>query len=274
MRTEGEDADLGGFGSEEDTILRQHKPSSGSSGVKSSVRRATGDRDERGEFLPVVHTPDISSKFACIGPLEKLVTLLEDVFEAEDALPPEVAPEDLPTEWFSPLSAPHSPPHLHPNLIRKLITQITKAARPGKRHRLGVRDVNANQGTPRFKGRIAEIDSSILSRILKMLERSIRAGEDLEPFPPSTGGPQKQVKGKKLNGKKGHGDVARGKSTTPGEGEADAMEVDEPGVEQHSVTERDIEGLTQTFELARDSVLAADCCIALLGSDRLPKQVW
>ena len=210
-------------------------------------------------------------------PLEKLVTLLEDIFEAEDTLPPEIEPEDLPTEWFSPLSIPGSLPYLHPTLVRKLTTHITKAARPSKRIRLGTRDVNAAQGTPRYKGRMAEVDTAILARILKMLERSVRAGEDLDPFPPPVNGPtatQKQAKSKKASGKRGPPDSARGKSQSPGEhGDGEAMEVDEQRVEQRPATEKDIESLTRTFELARDSVLAADCCIALLGSDRLPKQV-
>ena len=211
------------------------------------------------------------------APLEKLSTLLEDTFEAEDGLPPEIEPEDLPVEWFSPLSLPGLPPYLHPTLIRKLITHITKVARPSKRHRLGVRDVNAAQGTPRLKGRMAHIDSATLGRILKMLERSVRAGEELDPFPSSgnsTTSAHKQAKGKKPSGKKGQGDGARGKSQSPGgQGEGDAMDVDEPRMEQQPVTEQDVEGLTRALELARDSVLAADCCIALLASDRLPKQV-
>ena len=36
----------------------------------------------------------------------------------------------------------------------------------------------------------------------------------------------------------------------------------------------DLVKLSTTLTIARDSVLAADCCIALLASDRLPKQVF
>lgn len=202
---------------------------------------------------------------------------MEDIFEAEDGLPPDIEIEDLPLEWFSPLSVPGSPPLLHPNLVRKLITHITKAARPSKRHRLNSRDANGHaQGTPKFRGRVADIDTATLSRILKMLERSVRAGEDLDPFPSPMGGSgstQKAAKSRKVaNGRKAQGETRRSKSQSPGEaGDGDGMEVDEPSAEL--VTEQDVENLTRTLELARDSVLAADCCIALLGSDRLPKQV-
>ncbi len=175
-------------------------------------------------------------------------------------------------DWFSPLSAPGAQPQLHPNLVRKLITHITKVARPSKRHRLNSRDANGATQTPRYKGRMADIDVATLSRILKMLERSVRAGEDLDPFPAGVGASsQKPTKGKKSS-KKAQVDGGRSKSQSPGEpADGDAMEVDE--VDQHSITEQDIEGLTRTLELARDSILAADCCVALLGSDRLPKQV-
>ncbi|RDX49866.1 hypothetical protein OH76DRAFT_1556053 [Lentinus brumalis] len=250
VRTGDDDEDLGGFGSEDEGTPSRHRRASG----KSSSKRATGERDER-------------------APLDKFLTLLEDVFEAEDGLPPDVEPEDLPMDWFSPLTAPGAQPQLHPNLVRKLITHITKVARPSKRHRLNSRDANGATQTPRYKGRMADIDVATLSRILKMLERSVRAGEDLDPFPAGVGASsQKPTKGKKST-KKAQVDGSRSKSQSPGEpADGDAMEVDE--ADQHSITDQDIEGLTRTLELARDSILAADCCVALLGSDRLPKQLY
>ena len=176
-------------------------------------------------------------------------------------------------DWFSPLTMPGAQPQLHPNLVRKLISYITKVARPSKRRRLNTRDANGAAQTPRYKGRMADIDVATLSRILKMLERSVRAGEDLDPFPAGIGSSsQKSAKGKK-SVKKAQAE-ARSKSQSPGEpAESDAMQVDESSAEQQPITEQDIEGLTRTLELARDSILAADCCVALLGSDRLPKQV-
>ncbi|KAH9924608.1 uncharacterized protein BXZ73DRAFT_50340 [Epithele typhae] len=254
-----DDEDLGGFGSDEDSAAPQYRRPTGSSPHKVSVRKATGDRDAR-------------------VPLEKFITFMEDIFEAEDALLPDIEPEDLPVEWFSPLSVQGTPPYLHPTLMRKLTTHITKVARPSKRQRLGPRDAHGvSQGVARQNGRMADVDTAALSRLLKMLERSVRAGEDLDPFPPSSvhpAGTQKAGKGKKANGKKSH-DAARGRSRSPSAQEGgDSMDVDESRSEQAPVTEHDVEGLTRTFELARDSVLAADCCIALLSSDRLPKQLY
>ncbi|KAI0823297.1 hypothetical protein BC628DRAFT_1504458 [Trametes gibbosa] len=249
--------DLGGFGSDVDSSPMAHRRGVMASG-KSSGRKATGERDER-------------------APIEKLITLLEDIFEAEDGLPPDIEPHDLPADWFSAFTIPGSQPHLHPNLIRKLTTQITKVARPSKRHRINSRDANGG-ATPRYRCRMADIDTATLSRILKMLERSVRAGEELDPFKssaPAGALPSKTGKGKKAaNAKKAPADGRRSKSQSPGEqDEGDSMDVDEPPTEQ-LITEQDIEILTRTLEIARDSVIAADSVVALLGSDRLPKQLY
>ena len=39
------------------------------------------------------------------------------------------------------------------------------------------------------------------------------------------------------------------------------------------LTEDDLNKLETVLEKAKDSILAANCCLALLTSDRLPKQV-
>ncbi|KAL0563317.1 Sister chromatid cohesion protein 2, partial [Marasmius crinis-equi] len=44
--------------------------------------------------------------------------------------------------------------------------------------------------------------------------------------------------------------------------------------EEQGPTEIDFEHLTRVLEIAKDSVLAAECIVALLGSDRLPKQLY
>ncbi|OBZ71394.1 Protein rad9 [Grifola frondosa] len=144
-----EDDDLGGFGSEDDDNYPRMPLDFGNS-VKSSSRRTTGERDGR-------------------APLEKFMTLLEDIFEAEDSLSPDIDVHDLPAEFFSPLTTDGSRPLLQPSVIRKLMNCITKVARPSKRVRLSSREVNNGiAGTPRPKGRIAEVDTNILSRILKL----------------------------------------------------------------------------------------------------------
>lgn len=206
------------------------------------------------------------------GPLEKLTALLDDLFEADDALPPDFDVQELPAEWFSSLTVDGSPPLLHPSIIKKLAKYIGQVARPTKRIRLSARDVPTGAGgTPRAKGRMAEVETSVLSRVLKMLDRSVRMGEDLDPFHhiaatrDKTASPRKPKKSAKRSKAK------------EGEGEEDepiadgGASMDEPAPQD--ITEMDQEHLTKVLEIAKDSVLAADCCVALLGSDRLTKQV-
>lgn len=130
---------------------------------------------------------------------------------------------------------------------------------------------------------MAEVDTQVLSRLLKLLERNVRAGEDVDPFPSSNPtsihvsksvSPQKKSPKKLSKSKKNE---RRSKSRTPaGEeeetGDGDAIESGEL-VEAQELTEGDLDKLTGVLDVARDSILAADCCIALLGSDRLTKQV-
>jgi cohesin loading factor subunit SCC2 len=119
---------------------------------------------------------------------------------------------------------------------------------------------------------MAEVDTVVLSRVLKILDRSVRTGEDLDPFhyvaADRNASPRKPKKlAKRPKAKEGDGDQ-------DDEAEKSNMVVDEPHPPPpQEVTEADLERLTKVLEVAKDSVLAGDCCIALLGSDRLTKQV-
>jgi cohesin loading factor subunit SCC2 len=205
------------------------------------------------------------------GPLEKLTSLIEDIFEAEDALPADIDINDLNHDFFSPLSTDCARPLLSPTIVRKLTKYIGQVARPTKRLRQTTGGV---LGTPRAKGRMADVDTQILSRLLKLLDRSVRAGEDIEPFlyhvthhaPSSTkSSPRKPVTKKISKTKKSD---TCSKSQTPKD--EDEMEVEEQGVPD--LGDADFDKLSRLLDVARDSIVAADCCIALLGSDRLTKQ--
>ncbi|KAF8648994.1 hypothetical protein AX16_006108 [Volvariella volvacea WC 439] len=263
------------------------------------------------------------------GPLSKFTSLLEDIFEAEDTLPAELSPSDLEdSEFFSGLSPDGSQPLLHPNVIRKLTKMIEQIARPTKRMRQaaaaagnrivsgggigaggGVMDSASKViATPKVMsiGRMSNVDTTMIGRVLKLLERSVKLGEDLDPFVGSmrsgggesggVGGDNGSVPGSLLSvpqppksprkrraaaGGKGKKGEAKGKTGRDGEGEEDGRSevVDEDERASQAggavdVKESDLEGLTKTFDVARDSVLAADCIIGLLGSDRLTKQLY
>ncbi|KAG6853818.1 hypothetical protein C0991_001064 [Blastosporella zonata] len=246
-----ESPDLGGYGSDDEGA---HSPTR-SDIVKNSAARRTGDRDDR-------------------VPLEKLTSLIEDIFEAEDSLPSDVDLSDIPLDFFSALTTTDTArPLLNSAVIRKLTKHICHVTRPMKRMRTSV------QTTPRGKGRMNEVDTQILSRLLKILERNVRAGEDVDPFRytvparPPTASPSKKSPKKASRGKKAD---RRSKSKTPGgsDGEGEGNEDFGAGDALVELTDVDFEKLAKVLEVARDSIIAADCCVALLASDRLTKQLY
>ncbi|KAG7088631.1 hypothetical protein E1B28_012603 [Marasmius oreades] len=224
--------DLGGYGTEEDS------PTKGRS------------------LLDSVHSP---ARRPVDVPLQKLCSLMDGIFAAEDSLPAEAEPADLPSSYFSSHSTDCSRPALNSQTIRKLTQYIGNVARPLKRSRHGA----GSLATPRGRaGRMADVDAQILSRMLKTLTRSVKVGEDSDPFathqhqqhaPSSTPKtPTKKAAGKKKKGEEG-------------EQESD---------DHRGPRESDLDNLTRDLEIARDSVLAAECCVTLLGSDRLTKQLY
>ena len=205
-------------------------------------------------------------------PLEKLVTLLEDVFEAEDSLPADADPESLSIDFFSSLTVEASRPQLHPNLIRKLSKLISQVARPVKRLRTSTAVTQALRSPAPCS--IADIETTTLSRILKILERSVRAGEDLDPFKADR---PTETRSLASPGKKGKVSKKLGshrRSQTPIGEDEPRLGADIGAAEPTAVIDADLDILAHTLEVARDSILAADCCIALLGADRLSKQVY
>ncbi|KAF8607050.1 hypothetical protein BDV93DRAFT_436800 [Ceratobasidium sp. AG-I] len=173
--------------------------------------------------------------------LEKLCSLIEDVIEAEDTLDPESAAENGgPADWFSPMTSDWSAPLLASNVIGRL-TQL--ASRRGLR--------------------LSEVDTGNLTRILKILGRSVAKGEDLDPFGSLFGGvgPSTAAKPK-----------AKGKKKAKGTAEEEA-ETEEPK-EEVDLGEEDFARLTRSLEIAKEAAVAADCVVAILSADRLPKQMY
>jgi len=218
----------------------------------------------------------IRTEVWCSAPLEKFLCLVEDIFDSEDALPSEVNISDLP-DYFSSLSLDSSQPHLHSNHIRKLTKYIGQVARPNQR----LRNTNTStMNTPRAQGRMAQVDTRILSRLLKVLDRSVKTGEDLDPFkyvPPATGPPKSSPRKKATKAKKQ--DASQPQPAKEGSDDIADQDTDRKSAEEEDrepekeLDHSDHEQLTRSLNTARESILAADCCIALLGSDRLTKQV-
>jgi cohesin loading factor subunit SCC2 len=162
-------------------------------------------------------------------PLQKFTTLLEDILEAEDSLPPGVPLSTLGpgsnhvASFFSHLTADTSTALLHPTVISKMSTYLSQITRPSKRARLaptrgpgsgsaGRRgQVHSNETTA--PARLAETDPSAIGRALKLLGRTVALGSGEEeygdPFVSPTGAtketsasPSKKTKKTKANAKK------------------------------------------------------------------------
>ncbi|KAG6849921.1 hypothetical protein H0H93_003632 [Arthromyces matolae] len=247
-RMKGDEPDLGGYGSDGDD--RIYSPTRNDL-IKSSARR-TGDRDER-------------------APVEKFTSLIDDIFEAEDSLPADIDISDLPQDFFSTVTTTDSArPLLNATVIRKLTKYIGHISRPSKRVRVGV------QGTPKGKGRMNEVDTQVLSRLLKILDRNVRAGEDVDPFRYTASVRAPTASPNKKSPKKSRPTKVerQAKSQTPVPGGSDVEGQEEAVDPVAQLTDADLEKLAQVLEVARDSIVAADCCIALLASDRLTKQLY
>lgn len=241
-----------------------------------STIRHTGERDDRSKRR--LHFILRSITHSRSDPLEKFISFMEDIFEAEDTVPIE-GPSDphdqtqtqhpnSPFRFFSPLTDDWGHPRLHPHVTRKLVKtleQITKRRRSKKASQL------------------ATVDAHLLGRLLKLLQRSVKAGEDLTVFvgpmvprgdAAGAGGGKakgtpakksKKTKGKEQNQNQNQNqERERSRSKTP-------MIVDEEVSE--SATFVDWDKLEFALHIALESVLAADGCIALLGVDGLSKQV-
>lgn len=202
------------------------------------------------------------------------MALLDDIFEAEDALPPDIDVSELPAEFFSPLTTESA----HPLLHRSILTKLTKLIMKGGAHsRQNTRESTHSNGSPRkMKKTFATIETAVLSRLLRLLERSVKAGEDLDPF--GTAGVDRTVRKveqspRKPKAKKAaKSEIRRSASATPRPTE-DMETEDRSDSNPQELTEVDLETLCRTLEVARESLCATECCLTLLSSDRLQKQV-
>ena len=185
------------------------------------------------------------------------MSFLEDVFEAEDGFSPDTPPTGFSHEFFSRHTSDPSHPLLHPTQLQK----TTKLFSNLVRSRNGTSKVTGS--TPTAKRRVTGVDPMALSRILKLLERSVRMGQDIDPFGIST-----CFKGKELlTTVDGKGSTSKKPKTEHSRSPCSPHEAENP------LPGTNYEELRDQLEIAKDSILAADSCLAILTSDRLPKEV-
>jgi len=206
------------------------------------------------------------------APIEKLESLIDQIFEAEDDLPQYPDPGDLRHDLFSlRLTTNYSRPCLNPAVVSKITAIVGKISRPTRRRPPTSRGQNGAPNSARKDdGRISDLEVPKLLRLLKTLERSVQVGEDLDPFKlPSES--QSSVR-RSVTKRSGKGSKKGKASEHNPHSDRNPATVDpEPDdVPDSSVNP---ESLLKCLTTAKESILAAECCISILSSDRLPKQV-
>ncbi|KZS93606.1 hypothetical protein SISNIDRAFT_485224 [Sistotremastrum niveocremeum HHB9708] len=214
------DSNLGGYGSVETPQLG------------FSSKSSTGRRDDRSH-------------------LEKLSTLLEDIFEAEDSIGPSSGSHE--SDFFSKLTDDWTKARLSVVTMAKLEKLVSKIARSRKKMRSGPTPL------PVGSGGTGDLEFGILSRVMKILERSVKAGEGLDPSGQAAANAQgKQGSKPGNNARSSPVEGAPSEDVVPAAQEVSAEEIDRMSVD---------------LEVLKEALLASECCIALLTSDNLQKQV-
>jgi cohesin loading factor subunit SCC2 len=249
----------------------QHRNSStmGTTDGRMSPVKRTGGRDDRGALLKPLHF-SFSDRFE--APFEKLESLIDEIFEAEDDLPQYPDPSDLRHDLFSlRLTTNYARPCLNPAVVSKITAIVGKISRPTKRRPPTSRGQNGAPNSARKDdGRISDLEVPKILRLLKTLERSVQTGEDLDPFKlPS----ESQSSAKRSISKKSGKGSKKGKASEPGpSGDGNPVVVD-PEADGAQDSGVNLGNLLKCLAAAKESILAAECCVSILSSDRLPKQV-
>lgn len=198
--------------------------------------------------------------------------MIDDIFEAEDDLPQYPDPGDLRHDLFSLfLTTNYARPCLNPAIISKITAIVGKISRPTRRRPPNSRGQNGAPNSARKDdGRISDLEVPKILRLLKTLERSVQTGEDLEPFKlPS----ESQSSVKRSVAKRSGKGSKKGKTSEPAPSEDDNPVVADPEPDDARESTVNFENLLKCLATAKESILAAECCISILSSDRLPKQV-
>ena len=249
----------------------QYRTSSATSAIdgRTSPAKRTGGRDDRGTLLK---WPHLSFSDCFEAPFEKLESLIDEIFEAEDDLPQYPDPSDLRRDLFSlSLTTNYARPCLNPAIVSKITAIVGKISRPAKRRPPTSRGQGGAQNSARKDdGRMSDLEVPKILRLLKTLERSVQTGEDLDPFKlPS----ESQSSVKRSTVKRSGKGSKKGKASEPGPSEDGTPTVVDPEPDNVQDTSVNLGSLLKSLVTAKESILAAECCISILSSDRLPKQV-
>ncbi|CAK9787000.1 hypothetical protein CC85DRAFT_288268 [Cutaneotrichosporon oleaginosum] len=188
----------------------------------------TGDKDQRSLF-------------------QKVQSLLEDIFEESDGFSAAPSLEQVnSSHYFYGLSANGEHPLLSSECVDKLVKNFAR-----------LRKSNRSRQT---RAETLSLDADLLGRLLRILERSMQDGQDLDPFPDNgrrtvieNASPVKGAKGRK--GKK---------ATSNGPEPSPELEVSE---EEKNTGER-------TLATLSNAAAAALCCLVVLRTPGVPKELY
>ncbi|KZV76249.1 hypothetical protein PENSPDRAFT_646530 [Peniophora sp. CONT] len=215
--------------------------------------KRTGERDERDSFA-------------------KLRELIDDLFEADDS------PDSEDSKAFFSLNSP-DPTRLclSAHMLRKLRTRILDAVKSpnAKRTRTATGQTPRTPKSARLS--LADLDPADLGRLIRLLERSVRAGEDVTPFPSLPSSSISAIK-TEANGEAGPSTPAKTPGKTPGKRKKEPRSATPAsvarGASEPPASEADISKASSSIERARDAILAADTILALLSAERLPREAY
>jgi cohesin loading factor subunit SCC2 len=198
----------------------------------------TGDRDIRCKLESKSEgKADGSAHF------QKLQSLLEDIFEESDSFSATPNSQDvLRSKFFGSLSSQTGQPLLGDKTVEKVSRYVT----------------SLQKGKKRQTSEVVEWDPVMISTLLRLLERSMAGLDNINPFPND----KKTVAVKKK--KKGKKEKTGSKSP----------EVDEEEPAQElAFTEAEAQHGQQLLDAFRSGALAAECCLTIMDTENIPKQV-
>ncbi|OCF60187.1 hypothetical protein L486_02867 [Kwoniella mangroviensis CBS 10435] len=186
---------------------------------------------------------------------QKLINLLEDIFEESDTFPANPKPGDLAgSRYFATTSRDGSSPLLSFGTIRKVSSYVIRVQSARKRQPSGAQD-----------GGVGQWDNEMMGSILRLLERSMRDMESLAVFPEDrkpavSASAQASGEGKKKTSSK-----KKKEPVNPDDNDDD---------QEFTLSEDALQKHERTSDRVRDGVAAAECVLILLDSEGLSKQMY
>ncbi|ORX35130.1 hypothetical protein BD324DRAFT_633983 [Kockovaella imperatae] len=181
---------------------------------------------------------------------ERLQNLLDDILNESDGFPADPTREDLASaRFFTRLGRDGCGPLLSDSSVQQLSRYVVRVQSTKKN----------TQGTA-LK---SELDVESIGRILRLLDRSMRAGQGLVTFPSDTKVNIARVKPVKSSRKKKSGSNSR----SP---EAD---VDMPVESVEEMTDKEMQDADAKLLTVQSAGIAAACCVTVLDTDGLPKHL-